>query len=223
MQIQMLLIIMLIAALVLTFYSQIKVNTTFKKFSKVGSMRKNTGADVARHMLYMNDLQHVKVEHIKGKLSDHYDPTHKVVRLSDDVYSSTSVAAISVAAHEVGHAIQDKEGYKFLKFRHGLFPLVNFTSKFVFILILAGFFFKSTGMIDLGIAFFSATVLFQLITLPVEFNASNRAKKLMLEYSLIADSELIKVRKVLSAAALTYVASTIYSVIELLRLISMRN
>lgn len=217
------LLILLFAAIGLTIYAQIKVKSTFKKYSKVRGSFGQTGSQVARYILDKNGLYNVRVEHVYGELSDHYDPRAKVVRLSDSVYSSTSLAAIAVAAHEVGHAIQDANDYSFLRFRHALVPLVNFTSKFTWILVLAGLLFNMTGMLDLGIIFFSVAVLFQVITLPVEFNASKRALSELRTYELVADNEIRGSKKVLSAAALTYVAAMIYSVIELLRLIAIRN
>lgn len=223
MEISTTLLILLFAAIGLTIYAQIKVKSTFKKYSKVRGSFGQTGSHVARYILDKNGLYNVRVEHVYGELSDHYDPRAKVVRLSDSVYSSTSLAAIAVAAHEVGHAIQDANDYSFLRFRHALVPLVNFTSKFTWILVLAGLFFNITGMLDLGIIFFSIAVLFQVITLPVEFNASKRALSELRTYELVADNEIRGSKKVLSAAALTYVAAMIYSVIELLRLIAIRN
>lgn len=223
MQIQSILLIMLIAALGLTFYSQFKVKRTFKKYSKFHSAYNHKGHEVARTILDRQGLEDVRVEHIKGNLTDHYDPSTKTVRLSDNVYNSSSLAAVAVAAHECGHAVQDEEDYKFLRFRHKMFPLVNLTSKFTFVLILGGLFFKMSGLLDLGIIFFSAAVLFQVVTLPVEFNASKRADNYLSIYTLVASNELYASKKVLDAAALTYVAAMVYSVIELLRLMSMRN
>lgn len=215
--------IMLIAAMGLTIYAQFKVTRTFRKFSKIRGSFGHTGAQVARFILDKNGLHNVGIEHTRGELTDHYDPRAKTVRLSDSVYDSTSLAAVAVAAHEVGHAIQDANDYSFLRFRHALVPLVNFTSKFVWILIFAGIVFNIAGMLDLGILFFSAAVLFQVITLPVEFDASNRALSELRTYELVADNEIKGSRKVLSAAALTYVAAMIYSVVELLRLIAIRD
>ena len=223
MEINNILLILLFAAIGLTIYAQIKVRSTFRKYSKIRGSFGLTGSQVARYILDKNGLYNVRIEHVHGELSDHYDPRAKVVRLSDSVYGSTSLAAVAVAAHEVGHAIQDANDYSFLRFRHALVPLVNFTSRFTWILILAGLFFNMTGMLDLGIIFFSLAVLFQVITLPVEFNASKRALSELRTYELVADNEIRGSKKVLSAAALTYVAAMIYSVIELLRLIAIRN
>lgn len=223
MEINNILLILLFAVIGLIIYAQIKVRSTFRKYSKIRGSFGLTGSQVARYILDKNGLYNVRIEHVHGELSDHYDPRAKVVRLSDSVYGSTSLAAVAVAAHEVGHAIQDANDYSFLRFRHALVPLVNFTSRFTWILILAGLFFNMTGMLDLGIIFFSLAVLFQVITLPVEFNASKRALSELRTYELVADNEIVGSKKVLSAAALTYVAAMIYSVIELLHLIAMRN
>lgn len=160
---------------------------------------------------------------VNGKLTDHYDPRSKTIRLSESVYNSSSLAAIAVAAHEVGHAIQDSEDYLFLAFRHKLFPLVNFTSQFVWVLIFIGFMFEATGLIDLGVLFFSLTVLFQIVTLPVELNASKRAMVHLVDGGHIEIDEVRGSKKVLSAAALTYVAAMIYSIFNLIRLVVMRG
>lgn len=216
-------IISLIAAIGLTIYAQFKVKSTFNKYSEVRGSYGNKGADVARFILKKNGIDNVTVERVPGKLTDHYDPISKTVRLSGSVHDSSSLAAVAVAAHEVGHAIQDANDYSFLRFRHRMVPLVNFTSKFTWILVLAGILFNITGMLNIGIAFFSLAVSFQVITLPVEFDASKRAMVELRENGLVATSELRGSKKVLSAAALTYVAAMIYSVIELLRLIAIRN
>ncbi len=223
MSINLILNISVILAIILTVWAQFKVMRTFRKFSKVNGSFGHTGYQVARFILDKNGLNNVAIERTPGELSDHYDPRFKVVRLSESVHDSSSLAAVAVAAHEVGHAIQDANDYSFLRFRHALVPVVNFTSKFVFLLILGGFIFQINGMVDLGIAFFSLAVLFQIITLPVEFNASSRALNLLTEYQLVADNEIRGSRKVLSAAALTYVAAMVYSLLELLRLIALRN
>lgn len=216
-------LMLLISALILVLYSQFKVKRTFNKFSRVQGAYGYKGSDVAKFILEKNGITNVKVERTPGTLTDHYDPVAKVVRLSSDVHDSTSLSAVAVAAHEVGHAIQDANDYSFLRFRHRMVPLVNFTAKFTWILVIAGIAFNMTGMLDVGIAFFSIAVLFQVITLPVEFDASKRAMVELQNNGLIATAELRGSQKVLNAAALTYVAAMIYSVIELLRLIAIRN
>lgn len=215
--------IALIGAILLTIYAQFKVKSTFNKYSSVKGTYGHKGSDVAEFILKKNGITNVRVERTPGKLTDHYDPVAKVVRLSSDVHDSTSLSAVAVAAHEVGHAIQDANDYSFLRFRHRMVPLVNFTAKFTWVLVIAGIVFNMTGMLDVGIAFFSIAVLFQVITLPVEFDASKRAMVELQDNGLIATAELRGSQKVLNAAALTYVAAMIYSVIELLRLIAIRN
>lgn len=214
---------LLIASILLSLYAQITVSGNFKKYSRVSSRKGFTGAEVARLMLDRRGIYDVDVVPVRGNLTDHYDPTKKVVRLSESVYDSSSISAISVAAHEVGHAIQDNEGYSFLRFRSALAPAVSFTSGFVWNLILLGLLFQSMKLINIGIIFFTFTVLFQIVTLPVEINASRRALANLETDSIIYHEEAYGSRKVLKAAALTYVAAMLYSIVNLLRLLSMRN
>ncbi|MGG1662692.1 zinc metallopeptidase [Brevibacillus sp. NRS-1366] len=199
----------------LSLWAQFRVKGTFKKFEDVPTSSGLTGAEAARRMLDANGLTSVPVEHIPGTLTDHYDPMSRVVRLSDPVYFGNSIASLSVACHEVGHAIQHKVSYPMLVARHRIFPVVNLVSGVAPLLLLAGFFFKMTGLLLLGIIFFSGAVAFQLITLPVEFNASSRAKELMVKMGFIRNSEEGGASKVLGAAALTYVAAALISVLEL--------
>lgn len=212
--------ILSLAAIGLAFYAQFKVKRRFKKWSNESALVGLTGAQVVRQILDRNGLHHVKVEPIPGELNDHYDPIHRSVRLSEPVYESHSIAAISVAAHECGHAIQHKETYGALVLRHRMFPIVNFTSGLAPILLLIGILFKIIGLFLLGFLFFAATVVFQVVNLPVEFNASNRAKQILITEGFIQNNEIRGVKKVLNAAALTYVAVALYAVIELLRFIS---
>jgi len=209
--------IVIFIAFGLSLWAQSKVSNNFSKWSEVPATYGYTGADVARKILNDRGLFHVPVEVIPGRLSDHYDPTSKVVRLSEDVYYGRSIASVSVAAHEVGHAIQHEESYGFLTLRHRLFPLLNLTSGIAPLLLLAGFFFHATSLIGLGILFFSVVVAFQVITLPVEYNASSRAKKIMLADGIISQSDAEGVNKVLGAAALTYLAAALISVLELVK------
>ncbi|MBP0726911.1 zinc metallopeptidase [Bacillus sp. RG28] len=211
--------ILIFIAFGLSLWAQSKVSNNFSKWSQVPATFGYTGADVARKILNDRGLFHVPVEVIPGRLSDHYDPTSKVVRLSEDVYYGTSIASVSVAAHEVGHAIQHEESYGFLTLRHQIFPLLNITSGIAPLLLLAGFIFHATSLIGLGILFFSVVVAFQVITLPVEFNASSRAKKIMLADGIISKSDAEGVNKVLGAAALTYLAAALISVLELVKYI----
>ncbi|AQX55323.1 zinc metallopeptidase [Priestia flexa] len=200
-------------------WAQFKVKSAYKKYSKVSSSSGMTGAEVARRILDENGLYNVQVEPVRGVLSDHYDPRSKVVRLSEDNYFGTSVAGAAVAAHEVGHAIQDDENYSFLRMRHALVPVANIGSNFSWILIMIGIFAQMSGLLLLGIVFMAAAVLFQVVTLPVEFNASNRAMNLLVSSGVIRNDEERETRKVLNAAALTYVAAAAVAVLELVRLI----
>lgn len=203
----------------LSLWAQFRVKGTFNKFSEVPASSGMTGVEAARRMLDANGLTNVAVEHIPGTLTDHYDPTSRVVRLSDPVYFGNSIAALSVACHEVGHAIQHKVSYPMLVARHKMFPVVNLVSGSAPLLLLAGFFFKMSGLLLLGIIFFSAAVAFQLVTLPVEFDASSRAKQQMVKMGFIRNTEEGGASKVLGAAALTYVAAALISVLELVKYI----
>lgn len=210
---------LIIIAFLLSLWAQFRVKGTFNKFSDVPTSSGMSGAEAARRMLDANGLTGVPVEHIPGTLTDHYDPMSRVVRLSDPVYFGNSIASLSVACHEVGHAIQHKVSYPMLVARHRIFPVVNLVSGVAPLLLLAGFFFHMTGLLLIGIIFFSAAVAFQLITLPVEFNASSRAKKLMVQMGFIRNHEEKGASKVLGAAALTYVAAALISVLELAKYI----
>lgn len=212
-------LIPILLAFGLSLWAQFRVSGTFKKWAKVPNMYGLTGQQAARRMLDSNGLYDVPIEPVKGTLTDHYDPIKRVVRLSEPVYYESSISAVSVACHEVGHAIQHKESYPMLVIRHRMFPIVNFASGVAPFLLLAGFLFGALNLIGLGIIFFSAAVLFQLVTLPVEFNASSRARKVMLQQGFISQNEERGVAKVLNSAALTYVAAALISLLELLRYI----
>jgi uncharacterized protein len=201
----------------LSIWAQFKVKGNFNKWAEVPTRSGLTGAEVARRILDRNGLHHVPVEVIPGTLTDHYDPLSRVVRLSEPVYYGASIASIAVAAHEVGHAIQHQQSYGALVLRHRMFPIVNISSGIAPFLLLSGFLFQNLSLIGIGIIFFSAAVAFQLITLPVEFNASSRAKNLMLAEGIIYNDEEKGVNKVLNAAALTYVAAALISFLELLK------
>jgi uncharacterized protein len=207
--------------LIVPIWAQMRVKSTYKKYSKVSNSTGKTGAEVAREILDQNGLYSVQVEPVRGMLSDHYDPRSKVVRLSEDNYYGSSIAGAAVAAHEVGHAIQDAEGYAFLRFRHALVPVANIGSNFSFFLILGGMLLSSMNMFLLGIIFMSVAVLFQFVTLPVEFNASSRAMDQIVSTGLIRNNEERGARKVLNAAALTYVAGALVALLELARFIFM--
>ena len=212
-------IMLVLPALIFSLWAQAKVNSTFSKFSTVSNKRGITGRDVAEKILHANGIYDVSIEHISGNLSDHFDPRTKVIRLSDSVYSSTSVAAIGVAAHETGHAIQHNVGYVPIKLRNLVLPVAQIGSTIAVPLFLLGLFF-SYVLVDFGIILFAATVLFQLVTLPVEFNASRRAIVTLDEMMILDSDELSKSKKVLSAAAMTYVASAAVGIANLLRLLS---
>lgn len=199
-----------------------KVKSTFNRYDRVRSMSGMTGAQAAERILNSAGIYDVTVQHISGNLTDHYDPRNKVLSLSDSTYSSTSVAAVGVAAHECGHAIQHQTNYAPLNIRSAIVPVANFGSSIAWPLILIGIFFTSktgTFLIDLGIICFSMAVLFQLVTLPVEFNASSRAVKILENTGILGHEELQGTKKVLGAAALTYVAGAASAILQLLRLI----
>lgn len=205
--------------LILPLWAQSKVKGAYSKYSKVPISTQLSGVEVARKILDDNGLYDVTIEQTRGVLSDHYDPRKKVVRLSPDIYHGRSMAAAAVAAHEVGHAIQDAEHYAFLRFRSALVPVANLGSNMSFILILAGLFLNLANLIVLGIVFMAAAVLFQLVTLPVEFNASSRAMDQLIMTGIIRNEEERDTKKVLDAAALTYVAAALVAVMELIRFI----
>jgi len=207
--------------ILLPLWAQFKVKSTYNKYSKVAVSTGITGAEAARRILDDNGLQHVKVVESRGFLSDHYNPMTKTVNLSSNNFHGHSIAGAAVAAHEVGHAIQDKVGYAFLRFRHALVPIANFSSNMSWIFIMIGIFASATNMLLLGIILMAAGVLFQVITLPVEFNASNRAMDQIVASGIVKNNEERQARKVLNAAAMTYVAAAAVAVLELARLVLM--
>lgn len=216
-----------IIAMFLAIYAQIKVSTTFNRFSKTPTATNRTADEVARMILDNNGLQNVRIERVRGNLSDHFDPRTNVLRLSDSVYGNRSAAAIGVAAHEAGHAIQHATGYAPVVLRSKMVPITSFASKFTWIIIMLGIVIMSAGSmlgyytLHVGIALFAITTLFQLVTLPCEFDASKRALVEMDRTGLYSGSELAVSKKVLSAAAMTYVASLVVSALQLLRLINL--
>ncbi len=213
--------LVLIITLIITLGSQAYINSSYKKTRKIKSKNNMSGYEVAKKILKENDLKDVKVECISGTLSDHYDPRTKTVRLSTDIYEGTSLASISVASHECGHAVQDKNGYLFLRIRRSLIPIVNIASTAGYFAIAGGFLFQIVNLIWLGIIFELVILGFQLVTLPVEFNASSRALKQIKELKIVDEKEYGNCREMLTAAALTYVASAAVALIEVLRLILM--
>ncbi|MGM0574247.1 MAG: zinc metallopeptidase [Myxococcota bacterium] len=200
----------------LGFWAQVKVKKAFRKWSRVGTARRMTGADVAREILRQSGIHDVRVERVGGFLSDHYDPTHKTLRLSPQVHDSTSVSAVGVAAHEVGHAIQHARAYWPMRVRSFLAPAAAFGSNISMIAILMGLFMGSMGLVKIGVLAFALMVAFVLITLPVEFDASNRAKRLLPQLGLTSGREGQGVSAVLNAAALTYVAGAVAAVAQLI-------
>lgn len=214
--------ILVLIGVVISLAASGMVNSAFSKYSKVRNTRGMTGAEAADRVLRAAGIYDVRIERVSGNLTDHYDPRSKVLRLSDTVYGSASVAAVGVAAHECGHAIQHARGYTPLKLRSTLVPIANFGSKIAWPLILIGLLFTSetsTLFINIGIIAFSAAVLFQLVTLPVEFNASNRAIRMIADTGLMEGAEIQSAKKVLNAAALTYVAGAATAILQLLRII----
>lgn len=212
-------ILYFILLLIIPIWAQFKLKRTYKKYSKIRSTSGHTGAQVARTILDANNLQDIKVVESRGMLSDHYNPMTKTVALSSHNYHEASVAGTAVAAHEVGHAIQDAEDYSFLRLRHRMVPIVNISSNMSWVFIMIGFFSAWSGALLIGIILLAAGVVFQLVTLPVEFNASNRAMDQLLSHNIIRNDEERHAKKVLSAAAMTYVAATAVAVLELARLI----
>ena len=211
---------LIVISALISLFAQFLVNSRFSKYSRVRSRSGMTGAQAAERILQSQGIYDVAIQRVSGKLTDHYDPRNKTFNLSDAVYASTSVAAVGVAAHECGHAIQHARGYAPLSFRSALVPVANIGSQLSWLFIILGIFFGgSHTLIMIGILMFSAAVLFQLVTLPVEFNASGRALKLLSETGILQKDEVSDTRKVLSAAALTYVAAATTAVLQLLRLL----
>lgn len=216
--------VLVIIGVIITMIASANVNSTFAKYQKVGSKRGMTGAQAAAQILHNAGLSHVRIERVSGNLTDHYDPRAKVLRLSDSVYNSTSVASIGVAAHECGHAIQDQESYAPLRIRNAIVPAVNIGTNLSWPIIILGVILSmNQTLIQLGIVLFSLGVAFQLITLPVEFDASNRALKILAGTGMLYEDEVSKTRKVLKAAAMTYVAAAASSILQLLRLVLLFN
>lgn len=218
--------ILVVIGAVICMIASARVNGTFNKYSQLRSMSGMNGAQVAQRVLQAAGIYDVQVRHVSGSLTDHYDPRTKTVNLSDPVYNATSVAALGVAAHECGHAIQHAKSYAPLSIRSALVPIANFGSMLAWPVILIGLLFntRSSGLIiDIGILLFSAAVLFQLVTLPVEFDASRRALVMLRTQGILADDELKYTRRVLKSAALTYVASAAAAILQLLRIILITN
>ena len=212
--------ILVIIGVIISLWASAKVKTTYSKYSRVRSMSGLTGAQAAERILHSAGLYDVRIEHISGNLKGHYDPKNRVLRLSDTVYGSASVAAVGVAAHECGHAVQDQKDYAPLRIRNSLVPVANFGTMAAWPIIIIGLIFGSSHfLVNLGILLFSLGVLFQLVTLPVEFDASSRAIQILGNTGILYGDEIRQTRKVLNAAAMTYVAAAAASILSLLRLI----
>lgn len=215
--------LIIVPALIFALFAQSYLKSSYSKYSEVHNRRRYTAAEVARQILDDNNLSNVSIEHINGNLTDHYDPRSNVVRLSDSVYNSTSVAAIGVAAHEVGHAVQHAQGYFPITIRNAVVPIVNIGSNLAMPLFLFGLIFSFQPLLTIGIFLYSFAVFFQVITLPVEINASRRALRTLGDYNILESDELPGAKKVLTAAAMTYVAGMLTALLSLLRLILIKN
>lgn len=221
-------LILVLPAVIFSLWASIRVNTTFKKYSKIRSMRGITGAEAARRVLDANGLQHIRIEQIPGDLTDHYDPRSDVIRLSESVYGNTSVAAVGVACHEAGHAVQHAENYAPVKIRAAIIPVTNIGSRLAIPLIILGILLNSLASAPeflviayIGVACYGLCTLFQLVTLPTEFDASRRALRCIESYGILGSEEIGGARRVLTAAAMTYVAALAVSLMQLLRLFLM--
>ena len=221
-------LILVLPAVIFSLWASIRVNTTFKKYSKIRSMRGITGAEAARRVLDANGLQHIRIEQIPGNLTDHYDPRSDVIRLSESVYGNTSVAAVGVACHEAGHAVQHAENYAPVKIRAAIIPVTNIGSRLAIPLIILGILLNSLASAPeflviayIGVACYGLCTLFQLVTLPTEFDASRRALRCIESYGILGSEEIGGARRVLTAAAMTYVAALAVSLMQLQRLFLM--
>lgn len=215
--------IILLPALLISAWAQMRINSTYEKYSRIRSGSGYTGAQVARRLLDKHGLYDVPIELVRGKLTDHYDPRSRVMRLSSEVYHGTSVAAIGIAAHETGHAYQHEERYSPLVIRNTIVPIVNLGSNLSWIIFFFGMILSIPSLLNVGILLFLGVVVFQLITLPVEFNASSRAMDVLESSGILYDEEITGARRVLKAAAMTYIAAAIASIAQLLRLIALSN
>ena len=216
-------LILIILIILIPLLAQLGISINYNTYKQRSNLNNLTGKDIARRILDQNELNDITIERVSGNLTDHYDPSAKVVRLSADIYDGTSVASTAIAAHECGHAIQDKEDYKFMQIRAAIFPIVNVATSLSYWIILFGFIFEIIGLVYIGIIFTCLGLIFQIITLPVEFNASDRAEKQLIKYNLITNEEEHGIKKVLGSAAMTYVAGVIASSVQILRLILIAN
>ncbi len=216
-------IVLIFGALIITGLASLYIRSNYNKYKEISCKKKYTGFDTAREILDNNGLKDVLILEVKGNLTDHYDPKKKIVSLSTDIYHGSSIASVAVAAHECGHAIQDKEGYTFLKIRHTLIPLVNLSSTVGYIVIIIGLLANIVNLLWIGIILECVILLFQLITLPVEFNASSRALKQIEKLDIVDKSEKEGCKKMLTSAALTYIAGVLSAVMQIVRLVLMAN
>lgn len=215
--------ILVLIGMGIVMFAQNRVQSTFNKYDQLDTEKRITGKQAAEHILQTAGISNVKVEQVRGRLTDHYDPRNKVLRLSEATYDQTSVAAVAVAAHEVGHAIQDQKDYAFLRVRSAIAPVVQIGSSIAMPLILIGLLFQFTGLVNIGILAFGLVVVFQLVTLPVEFDASKRALAILGDTGIFVQEEVPAAKKVLDAAAFTYIAATLSTALQLIRLILISN
>ena len=211
--------ILILLIIIIPLLAQLKIQSSYNRYKRVENNKKKSGFEVAREILDKNGLEDIYIVEIKGELTDHYYPTKKVVRLSTDIFHGETIAAAAVAAHECGHAIQDKESYTFLKIRSAIYPVVNVATSISYYIILLGFLMQAFQLIYLGIALTCCGLLFQVVTLPVEFDASRRALEKLQDYKIVDNSEFAGAKEVLTAAALTYVAGVLASMLQIFRLI----
>lgn len=211
--------ILILLIIIIPLLAQLKIQSSYNRYKRVENSKKKSGFEVAREILDKNGLEDIYIVEIKGELTDHYDHTKKVVRLSTDIFHGETIAAAAVAAHECGHAIQDKESYTFLKIRSAIYPVVNVATSISYYIILLGFLMQAFQLIYLGIALTCCGLLFQVVTLPVEFDASRRALEKLQDYKIVDNSEFAGAKEVLTAAALTYVAGVLASMLQIFRLI----
>ena len=219
----MIYLLVILGILLIPTIAQLYIMATYKKYLKIDSQKDISGFEVARKILDENNLKDIHIVATSGTLTDHYDPSRGVIRLSNDIFEKNSISSVAVAAHECGHALQKKEGYLLMRIRTFLVPIVNFSSKIAYILLILGFLLEFAGLIEIAIILMGTGVLFQLVTLPVEINASRRAKNELIRLNIISNSEESMVKNVLIAATLTYVAGLLSSLLELLRLVLLLN
>ena len=219
----MMYLLVILGIMLIPTLAQLYIMATYKKYLNVDSRGNISGFETARKILDSNNLKDIHIVATEGTLTDHYDPSRGVIRLSNDIFEKNTISSVAVAAHECGHALQKKDGYLLMRIRTFLVPIVNFSSKIAYILLILGFLLEFAGLVELAIILMSTGVLFQLVTLPVEINASRRAKKELIRLNIITGEEESKIKNVLTAAALTYVAGLLSSLLELLRLVLIIN